>query len=381
MANAARQVVHSHSSVYLWPNHDGHEGLSPDNLDSRLMLSWADSAEYIQLGHGSFAIKGIVKYAAAATKVSMLMLTCFNALEAAQADEVLSQLPSIQTLTLSGFHFPSILPATIKFLTVCGFRDHDGCSLDAAAADAVIWRARNLPHLQSLYLGFPDTKAVKLTCSEQLSALTQLELAMYVSRRTPNGLCLDWVRQQPLQHLRLNVNISEAPQGKRAALLQQLAALSITCLTLGLCLESSIHAQEGLSRLDQLLWTAIRTRVFDLIIKDQCTFQSAAAPLELLPHSCTHLTISFTVPGSQRSRKFVTWAALISHAANIKIVMLPGMELSVLAAGIEAPEHLQQPWQLVVTGTDRVHGLPPSQLTSGPYLLQNAAAHAAGWTA
>ena len=77
----------------------------------------------------------------------------------------------------------------------------------------------------------------------------------------------------------------------------------------------------------------------------------------------------------------MTWAALISHAANIKIVMLPGMELSVLAAGIEVPEDLQQPWQLVVMGADRVHGLPPSQLMNGPYLLQNAAARAAGWTA
>ena len=41
---------------------------------------------------------------------------------------------------------------------------------------------------------------------------------------------------------------------------------------------------------------------------------------------------------------------------------------------------LQQPWQLVVKGPAKLHGLPASQVAGGTYLLQNQAARDAGWT-
>ena len=380
MAEAARQVVHSHSTMNFGPYH-GYAGPCLDRLDSRLMLSWAESARKLIFCHGDFAIRGIIKYAAAASKVSKLMLTCFNALEAAHADDVLSQLHSIQSLTLSGCCSPSILPATIQLLVLLSARDYNNCALDAAAADAIIWRARHLPNLRILSLVFPDTDPARLTSSVQLSALKLLELKLHVSRSTPSGLCLDWVRQQPVRVLLVGVIIRDAPESQRAALLHHIAALQITELTLNISLGRSIHAQERISRLDQTLWTAIQPKVFKLFICDQHTFHSAAAPLEFLPLSSLRVTIHFTAGEAHCSQKYVCWSALSSHAANIKIGMLPGMELSVLAAGVEAPEHLQQPWQLVVTGTNRVHGLPPSQLTDGPYMLPNAAARAAGWTA
>ena len=212
------------------------------------MISWADSARKLQLGHGSFAIQGIVEYAAAATKVSSLRLNCSDTLEAAQADDVLSKLRSVRHLMILGFCFPGILPTTVTILTFWGLSRCAGRSLDAAAADAFIWRARNLPDLRILTLVFPDTDPVKLTSSVLLSTLQILNLQMHISCRSPSGLCFDWVHRQPVRALTVDISICDAPQSQRAALLQHIAALKTTELSLKVCLD-----QETLSRLDQVL--------------------------------------------------------------------------------------------------------------------------------
>ena len=57
------------------------------------------------------------------------------------------------------------------------------------------------------------------------------------------------------------------------------------------------------------------------------------------------------------------------------------VRLHVLGASLSSLSFLKEPWQLSVRTAKSVHGLPPSQTTMGAYLLQNAAARAAGWTA
>ena len=138
MAEAARQVVQSHSSVNFRPYHSGYQGPSLDRPDSRLMLSWAHFAKRLYLQNGSFAIEGIVRYAAAAIQVVDLILSCDDSLEAAQADDVLSCFRSVEFMGLRGFCIPSVFPATVTHLLFHGSSRYAGRSLDAAAADAVI---------------------------------------------------------------------------------------------------------------------------------------------------------------------------------------------------------------------------------------------------
>ena len=99
------------------------------------------------------------------------------------------------------------------------------------------------------------------------------------------------------------------------------------------------------------------------------------------------LKILLVFYGVRPSSFYVAWAALSSTAASVRLHMHARASLRV--SGFEAsssiPEQHGRPWQLVVHGAESIHGLPmlgPRLCVKAKhYLLQNAAACAAGWCA
>ena len=179
------------------------------------------------------------------------------------------------------------------------------------------------------------------------------------------------LHQLPLQCLEIMLEIHTSNAARHSAALQALTPLPITKLTLQLW--------DAFPAPVQRLWSAISVGLLSLGIIFGEQVGSNSNPLLHLP-SCRRMVITWLGGWPfKEALQTVSWSVLTRHASNIRMD-LGDLELEVLGAATEAPEHLQQPWQLVVVGAARLHGLPPSQLASGPYLLQNAVAIAAGWT-
>ena len=79
----------------------------------------------------------------------------------------------------------------------------------------------------------------------------------------------------------------------------------------------------------------------------------------------------------QPATLYISWSAPTNQAARIAL-FISRASLHVLGAGAVGPDHLEHPWQLRVHLAQEVHGLPACQSTHG-YLVQDAAARAAGW--
>ena len=332
-------------------------------LGSRLLVPWAENILSLRLADNSFSGPGINHLAAACTALSEIELQCDSSLAAAQAEEMFSHTSTVSELRLLGSHKPSA-PATISELSV-HFDCHEGSTWDAGQPDAFLYRARKLL-LQRLSLKFPaGLEQVQLACPIELSSIQKLCLDLHFGDRSL--VHLGWLQRQPCGLLYLHITLRTSIAAQHRALVAEMSKLKLD----GLDLE--LHAP--FSQALQDMWYRLRIPSWRLIVCSPCIFYRSG-PLRCLPQGASRLRI--TIKGSRPV--FMTWSALAAHAAIITIHMPEASDLHVLDASTGIPNHLQQPWQLLIVRAGAVHGLPASQPTSWRCFLQNAAARDAGMT-
>ena len=351
---------------------------TPGRRDSPLLLQWARHMEFILVYQPSYRIPGLTQLLAAAVRAIRLHFDSHTTLAAAEAEHLLSICRAVTRLKLRGACLPCILPPTITLLEVA-FSPTAGNerSWDPGQVDALIYAAR-LPSLKELVLDFQEVRVVQLTCPLHLGCLDKLQIRLSLGATTLN---LSWVVQQQVQVpcmclkmvIRLRPDISS--RRPHAAMVQLLSQLQLSSLNLKLIVYGPLTVAH------QRLWAQLKLGSLQIVIRCRDGFSQPDQALQVLPR-CAILLLDFRPASWGRCPSIchVTWEALTAHAASIQVALSPSHTLRVSGASGSAPEHLQQPWQLVVCGGRGVQGLPPSQPTDEAYLLQNAAARAAGWT-
>ena len=370
LAQAAALTPSLQLGINAWSTHK-----APKRLDSPLLLRWAVHMGFFSLPEEVYPLPGLAQLLATAENATKLRMNCSNVEAAAQAHLLMCSCSSVTQLELAGAHMPSILPLSVKQLLVCfDTVEHlDYSEYDARQPNVILYHAARLPFLEQLHLYFPtEFRAVHLSCPAQLGRLQKLKLELSLSNRDLN---VSWVASQPCSCLAVVVGVDSDYDDMHAAMVQQLSYCQLTSLTLHLC---SMFTPTSQSEWGQL---AIKE---SLCLVDGCSeygypqkFNMPTEALLTLPR-CANIFLDFASqcmydPGQFREI-YVGWGALTSQASHIRVLLGPSHRLFVVEAEKSAPEHLQQPWQLVVCGGLGLQGLPPSQPTDKAYLLQNAAA-------
>ena len=148
-------------------------------------------------------------------------------------------------------------------------------------------------------------------------------------------------------------------------MLAALLGLPTTRLTLSIAVEVPAKVQR--------LWKGLAAGDHVQIeVEDGCC--PADAALHALP--CSPLTC---IRGSGNKAVYVAWEALTAHSGRIDMTFADGQDLVML--GEPQFARLQEPWQVVVHAAGLVHGMDHAEVIGSRLIVQNSAAHAAGWTA
>ena len=351
-------------------------------LASHLLLCWAKHVRGVKINVGQAPyMSGILENLAAATNLCSMKLDCgYSLLNAAWADLLLSRMGPVSALSVEGLFLPSLLPETLTELSVlvgryCATKDDYPEGYEDVQADALLLRLGRLVNLQRLTIHFSQEVAVGLTCPMPLHRLDRL-LLRFTFPSQGGLLGLQWVHCQPVQVLDVNVDLTGSTVIEHALLVQHLAGLRLDTLSLLL--------REAFSTAVQALWSTCTVRALHLRPFSAKVWNTDADALQSLPHSASELMIDCMLTVWPLH---VAWSALTRRALHIRIIM------SVASAGDPYGLHLdgecdlarihglQQPWQLIVCSKGWVHGWPGAQAVNGVYMLRNAAAQAAGWTA
>ena len=349
----------------LWSNQCAQRA----QLDSRLLLCWAEHLQAVHLDAQSCSIPGVRTFIAAATGVTDVRTSSGSLLEALQIEDLLSHGKGVTSLDMTGTPLPALLPPTITQLVISILSDSGPeAAWSEGEPSACVYRAgRLLPLLQKLTLCLFNMSRIVLTCPIVLARLRHLSIIFTATEET--RLDLGWVQQQSCTQLHILIQLQVSSTAQHRAMVDQLSRLKVTILTL--------HIYAAFPEATQQLWYSLSPArwvlwlVFDTDFNS--SFSSASHPLQALPH-CGRIDIKSYRP------IFITWSALTAHSAHITLFAHKSSAVHVLGAGTGAPDSLQQPWQLQIAEASSVHGLPASQPTKGRYFLQNAAARAAGWT-
>ena len=347
-------------------------------MDSRLLLGWAKHVKCMEIFDDTLPISGMNLFLEAATSMAELRIFSGTPLGAARVDHGLSTtcFTALSKLHLWGAAKPSIIPLMVSDLSAEFACSDEGVPWDSSQVDCFICRLARLPLLHTLslsfYSGFGDDDYVELeriACPIQLHKLQALRVNVNLHSHT--RLDLEWLQRQPCSLLEVGITIFTSGLAHHSALLLQLGRLEVSHLYLTVMAAWAQSAQK--------LWASLAVKALRLHISSHKAFALPSTALAALPR-CSGRTIIFAPDDSDHIRLYIDWAALTRHGADIAIDLADDRELHVLGAGCCAPDHLQQPWQLLVKRARSVHGLPPSQSSGGPhYFLQNAAACAAGW--
>ena len=323
-------------------------------LDSRLLCKWAKYMDALELDDESVFYPGICSFVAAATRVTRIVISCHSPLVAAQLEDVLSQARSVKYLSFTGTCKPCILPQTVTDIRV---RMEHSAVVNPSEPDAFVYRASRLPDLQRLSMAYSrEAQDITLTSPVRLGRLQSLNLTFSISGSTL--LDLSWVARQCNVQLHLNVGLFTSNPALNRAAVDWLSS----CRVASLCLRLYRPFPQAL----QDLWFSLDVQRWLVIPFDGSgAFCCASAPLEALP-GCA----SFELRSSIVRPVVVSWSALTACGANIRFHLAPGVEVHVLGAGDGLPDHVQQPWQLQITGARAVHGAPASQPTSTSYFYR-----------
>ena len=368
-------------------------GVEPrPNLGSHLLTSWAEHLTALELFLGAAdATPGLHGFLAAAKKVSAVQIDLgAHLLNAAKADHILSKL-DISELSVWGYWMPSFFPQTLQKLSfLIGHHylhpGHDEQHFQEAQADSVLYRLERLPHLHTLRIKLQPEFAIRLSCPVQLPSLRSLYLRFAVEDELdPASLDYDlsWVHRQPaVTSLSFEIYLASKSIPQHAAMLKQLMGLRIDRLHLDL--------RGSFTHECQTLWAGLRSvQALHLQVYREAAFPPRDA-LNMVPGSCAKLLIEPRPYGD--TTMYINWAALSRHAANIRIDTdsryregSATFTLHLLGeCDLARIQSFQQPWQLYIGSRADVFGLPnphDGRLAGSASLLQNAAAHAAGWTA
>ena len=290
------------------------------------------------------------KFASAAGRVHTVIMKCDSVTAAAQANNVLLRLAQVACLSISGSYLPTLYPLTLKRLSVTPAYTNKRASfweLAAAHPDVVILSWHRLPGVQRLDYTFVHGCAVRLTCPIQLGNLESLHLQFSLLDCKRMHINLSWLHQQPLHALTARVCIHPHTEALRILLLQQLAGIRFTELSL---------ARFNLTPvIPQTLWEPLSVHTLVLEAWDHCYLSCIA---EGLPH-CHKLVVK--IKSNQEGPVCFSWPNLTKQPMDIRLMLQCRMELHIQSFDALAHERLQQPWQLVVQGTDTgcVACLPP----------------------
>ena len=296
---------------------------------------------------------------------------------AARVDLVLStaRFPALSKLTFWGAAKPSIIPLMLSDLSAEFTRRSEAVPWDRSQVDSFIFCLARLPLLRTLTLSFCSKNGdawmelERVACPIQLHKLQALYVGVNIDSHT--RLDLEWLQRQPCSLLEVGANVFTSSLNHHSALLLQLGRLPLSHLYLTVMAAWAQPAQK--------LWASLAVKALRLHVRSFEAFAHPSTALAALSR-CSGCTFIFAPASPAHSRLYIEWAALTRHGMDIAIDLLGSSKLHVLGAGSHAPDHLQQPWQLLVKRARSVHGLPPSQSSGGPhYFLQNAAARAAGW--
>lgn len=308
-------------------------------------------------------LQGLASFVAAAKHMTKVTTFCESQVQAAQAGFLLGQCDSIAVLSLHGSCIPAVLPSTVTELTA-SFYAPGHCEGKATQPDAFIYHAALLPRLNKLSLVLANDYSKRphpLHFPVQLRSLQSLKIRK-IFLSSPH-LDFSWVHRQPTDNLKLELFVDTSDVAIHDSIVQQLSQLALNALRLVVLVPFTSELQA--------IWSSLKV--------DKLTLESldnASDTLHMLPH-CSEMVWRYYPPVS--SPAYISWQALISHPARIYLEVEG--ELHVVGTEGSAPDHLGQPWQLQVVCESALHGLPTSQPTlEGQYLLQNAAARAAGWT-
>ena len=347
----------------LSASQDPPEGI---RLDSAFALQCAGQAFCLDVRSNAFKVRGVAAFAAAGKQLNNVQVVCTSILEAAQASCLLGYCSTVTALSLSGDHMPAVLPRTVTKLTA-KFSPPAACGCDTTQPDALIHHAAFLPQLRRLELLFSrisQPSAVLLQACIRLPSLQSLRIST-IWLSAPE-IDLKWVQHQPCSRLELVVGADTADIAKHAVIVKQLIHMAPSSHS---AIKLSLDMKVPFTLELQALWSGLRVMRFDLYLT-----ADTWAPLQMLPR-CSELHLGCS--GDDYSAQ-ISWQALSSRAARILVNM--NGELHVTGAGSSAPDNLDQPWQLGVICASSICGLPASQPAKHcRYLLQNAAARAAGW--
>ena len=220
---------------------------------------------------------------------------------------------------------------------------------------------------------------VSLTSRVQLGSLRSVTLGFAMIVEDPRAPDLAWIGQQSLQRLDLSILVHSSRPSKHATVVQHLEQLNMRKHFDQVRLAVTVPFPRNI----QVAWSALNIRELTITVwYDGPAFGTADLALQVLPASCSRVQIK-TLEHSLLV--FVPWSAIAARSAIIQVGLQPCQALHVLGTGANCEacgsfSFLQQPWQLVVKGPAKLHGLPASQVAGGTYLLQNQAARDAGWT-
>ena len=343
-------------------------------LDSQLLLSWAGQIEALCLNDGVLHVPGVDAVLNAASDLAWLKLLCHTTAFNAATDRLLAKLCTVEELVLQGTVRPRCIPETMETLSIWSF-------FGPRQADAVLNRCERLHSLQKLSLHFLYGSEVKFTSLKQLDSLRSVTLGFAMTVEDAQPLDLAWIGQQSLQQLDLSNCIQSSQPAKHATVVQHLAQLNTRKQFDQVRLSATVPFPRNI----QMMWSTLNIRDLTINMFYNSAFGTADLALQVLPASCSRVQIRALASGHSFP-VFISWSAIAARSAIIHVVLQPCQALHVLGTGSKdeacgSVSDLQQPWQLVVKGPARLHGLPASQTPCKPYLLQSQAAWDAGWTA
>ena len=175
-----------------------------------------------QLDDASDRIPSIHAFATAAASVTEVTMNCSSLLSAALADSLLSRLPAVREISLSGRFLPAVFPHTVGKMAIGRDPEGEEADWDHCEPDAVLLHADRLPQLHSLVFDFDLSNCVSLTCPLKLRSLKSVSLSLSLYSGTFLGL--SWLHQQRVQDLHVKIWIWTPDPAQLSALLLQLTA-------------------------------------------------------------------------------------------------------------------------------------------------------------
>ena len=352
LAKAVSLLLERKALCELWPK----PGCQKPYLSSPLMLRWAP-----HIKHASFSVQctdypGIRAFMAAAS--------CLRQAHILYPKQYMSK--------------GSLVRSTTSSLYCCEAPNREmqrrlSKAVKAAPQEKVLWISVSLSEqLEALLLtsaGMPSLRRLVIRTMDmtELQSTVMLpplvEVQVFMATNTCRPLQLRWLRLQSSSTISMHIRVYQQTPSQALQAVSELQTLQIHVLHLE---TRNTHFPAEI----QQIWGQLRC-----CEQLHLRFWGHHGSVHALPN-CELAMISGP---SKPSRSFhFRWQAVECRLGRVVISLHKSQSLRVMGYA-ELPASCARPWQLVVRSAAGVKGLPPSRATEEAYLLQNAAADAAGW--